>query len=203
MTALVLIPWAQTDWSTQGRMASHTSLSLNEQGRQRAGAWGEAMAALNLQTVYCSEEQTSLETAQIVANCSGARRKSVEDLAEVGVGLWEGLTVAELRRRYPKTFKCWEEDRSSVRPPEGEEVAAAAVRIRARIDRIAKDAAGKAAGVVLGPMALGLARCALESAKVSKMNSLMFDAPLCYSLTEDDRSAELMEELQVPGAVRA
>jgi len=203
MSALVLIPWAQTDWSAQGRMASHTALSLNEQGRQQAGAWGEALATLNLQTIYCSKEQTSLETAEIVAGRLGARRKKAEDLAEVGVGLWEGLTGAELQRRYPKAFKCWEEDRSSVCPPEGEEMAEAAVRIRARIDRIAKDAAGKAVGVLLGPMALGLARCALESVKLDKLDSLMHDAPLCYGLADGDRPAELMEKLQVPGAVNA
>ena len=82
-------------------------------------------------------------------------------------------------------------------------MAEAGARIHARIARIAKDAAGKDAGVVLGPMALGLARCALESVEVSEMNSLMHEAPLCYRLTEGDRPAELMEKLQVPSAANA
>jgi broad specificity phosphatase PhoE len=184
MSKLVLIPWAQTDWSAQGRMASQTALSLNEEGQRQAEAWAEALAGLKFKIIFCGEEQTAQETAGIMAYRWGARQRVLEDLDEIDLGLWEGLTRAELQRRYPKISKTWQEDPASVRPPEGEAVVEGAARIRKRVERIAAEANGKTVGLVLGPIAFALARCVLESAELDQMKALGDDLPLCYELTD-------------------
>ena len=123
MSTLVLIPWPETTWSAAGRVAGRTPVPLSDAGRRQAHSWGEGLAVPGLSTVYSSGEQASTETARIVAEPSRARHKAVVDFAEVDAGLWDGLTIEELKRRYPKVFKRWYEDPSAVCPPEGEPLA--------------------------------------------------------------------------------
>ena len=48
MTSVVLIPWAETDWSSQGRLAANTPLALNQTGRRRALDWANELASREL-----------------------------------------------------------------------------------------------------------------------------------------------------------
>lgn len=55
--------------------------------------------------------------------------KAKDDLRNVDQGLWEGLQLDEIRRKYPKLLKQWEEHPEAVKPPNGESVADASERI--------------------------------------------------------------------------
>jgi broad specificity phosphatase PhoE len=138
------------------------------------------MVSLELQTVYSSEEQTSVETAQIVAARTGAERKTVAELAEVSFGLWKGLTTEDLKRRYPKTFKKWRNDPSSVCPPEGEDMEVAYQRLDKVFHKLTNKPEGSSTGVVLGPLALALARCRVELVELARAHQMAQDEPLRY-----------------------
>jgi broad specificity phosphatase PhoE len=186
MKSLVLIPWAETEWSAAGRVAGGTPLPLTENGRSVARHWAESMAAAGPGTLYSSEEQTSVDVARVIASRTGGTCKIVPDLAEVDVGLWDGLTVEELKRRYPKTFKKWNADPSSVCPPEGEELEHARGRIFRAFEAILRKGDGQCIGVVLGPLAFALARCWLETAEVCDLHAMVHTEPLRFESAGDD-----------------
>ena len=188
MRTLILIPWPETNWSAAGRIAGRVPLPINETGRDQVVTWSHRLAARQVSVVYSSQEQASMETGDIIAARCLSRRKALPDLAEVDCGLWTGLTEEELRVRYPKVFKRWCEDPTSVNPPSGEGLADALERLRGPLSAIGRKRRIPVQAVVLGPLAFALARCLVESTPLQDVRSLMHSEPLGYDLSE---SAEL------------
>lgn len=205
MAEIVLVPWPETPWSAAGRLAGRTPLPLTESGLQQACAWADVMAGQGpITSAFSSGEQTSTQTARVIADRCDARHRLMADLVEVDAGLWEGLTADELNRRYPKVFKRWRDDPSSVCPPEGEELGEAHDRVKLALDRLVRKYSGRGMAVVLGPLAFALARCVVESVDPSQVRSLERSEPVRYKLVDnavEASAAVLVERLGVAGSV--
>lgn len=207
MATLILIPWAETTWKAANRLAGRTPLPLTDAGCDEVRTWSERIVELRPAIVFCSEERASLETAEIIAEKTGASRKKLADLAEVDMGLWDGLTSDELKRRYPKIYKKWQQDPSSVSPPEGEALSDASERLRVALERIMRKYDDRCVAVILGPLSLALVRCWIESIDVDKLRSLAGDAPIRYELAAANAGnggvspCELSADPEVPLAV--
>ena len=184
MEALILVPWAETEWSAAGRLAGRTAIPLTEAGVQTARFWSDRLAASALKAVYTSNQETSLDIANIISKRTGASKKTIAELAEVDLGLWDGLTSEELKRRYPKIFKKWKSDPSSVSPPEGEDLEHAVERLRPPVEKLTRRPGKGPCAVVLGPMAFALTRCWIESADLSELGSMGGAEPLRYDVTD-------------------
>lgn len=185
-SSLLLVPWPETEWSATGRLSSRTPLPLTDRGRRQARAWSAELVELTVAGVYSADEQASKETAEILMGAHDTRHKIMPGLAEVDIGLWEGLTSEELNRRYPKVYKRWREEPQSVCPPEGESVSAAQMRITEAIEKATAKLSGKAAIVVLGPLAFGLARESFEHVPCEATSHSCSGAPIAYDFVDTD-----------------
>jgi len=182
-----------TDWSAEQRLASRTPLPLNAEGLKQGLAWANELAGRDLSTVCCGDEPNSRRVAELVADRAEVRLRPMEELREVDVGLWEGLTPAQIEERYPRIYRRWLEDPTAASPPEAEPFADAVERIRGGLDRIIRKHRDHAVAVVLGPLALAVARCHLEHAEVSELHRFRpsqpdlgiagSEAPIWYKLT--------------------
>jgi len=132
--------------------------------------------------IFSSDEQASVETAQIIARKLGATHKTVLDVAEVDPGLWDGLTFDELKRRYAKVFKKWHQDPTCICPPEGEDLRDASSRICPAIERIIRKNGALAKAIVLGPSVFSLARCWIEQRELSTVGAMVHEGPIHYDL---------------------
>jgi broad specificity phosphatase PhoE len=180
VSALILIPWAQTDGSASGRLFAQTPLSLNEQGSAQAEGWGRQLTEKQLNILFASSEQTSRETADAIARPARIRVKVLDGLEEVDFGLWEGLSEVQLKSRFPKTYKRWFADPAAVCPPNGEDLRNAAERISIAVRKATRKGGDAVTGVVLGPIACAVARCALEGADLSALRSYLTTEPVWY-----------------------
>lgn len=180
LDALYLIPWPETSWSESDRIASRTPLPLSDAGQNTANHWAKELAESGINVIYTSDEQTSLETAKIIAAQSRIKHKTNPELVEVDAGLWDGLTSGELKRRYPKIFKKWLSDPSSVCPPEGEELKEAYQRLKDVLDWVVCKQAAYRVAIVVGPHAFGLIRCMIESIEPDKLRTMIQDHPARY-----------------------
>jgi broad specificity phosphatase PhoE len=184
MTSIVLIPWAKTEWSRAGRLSGRTPLPLTDTGRREADEWANALAGRELAAVYCGDDPTSRKTGGVLAERAEVRLKHLPDLSEVDVGLWEGLTAAEVESRNPKLFKRWIEKPFSVCPPEGEAVGPACSRILDCVQRIARKHKGASIAVVLGPISMAAIRAALEHGEAGRMHEMKTKRPVWYRVGE-------------------
>lgn len=161
-TTLVVVSAAQTSWRAQGRFAGDTDLPLNEQGHRQAVADAHALAELEPVLVYAAPEQATRQTADIVAHELNIKVKALNELREMDLGLWEGLTTDDFRDRFAKVYRQWRHEPMSIEPPEGEAVAHVAVRLCKGLAKIVKRAQGQTVVLALGQFAYAIVRCRLS-----------------------------------------
>ena len=101
-TTIVLVRHGETDWNREHRFQGHADTPLNAAGRRQAVELAELLRGERFAAVYTSPLRRAAETASIVAARLGLQALELEALREIDVGDWQGLTVEEVRTRYPE-----------------------------------------------------------------------------------------------------
>ena len=127
---LVLWRHGQTRWNAERRFQGQTDIPLDEAGERQAERAARLLAALRPSAIFSSDLIRATATAAPLARLTGLPVTPDKDLRERYGGLWEGLTDADIRDRYPVEHSQWH-------PPEGETSAAVADRACAAMERIA------------------------------------------------------------------
>ena len=115
MTRVYLVRHGQTEWNRRLTFRGRANIPLNETGRKQALAIAGALKDKNIEAVYTSPLKRSLETAQSTANLFHIETVPVQEFVDIDFGDWEGLTFTEVKKRYPKEFRQWEERPELVR----------------------------------------------------------------------------------------
>lgn len=166
---LALIPCGLTDWHGAGRLLGRAELSLSDDEPQRFGEWVEELRALGLQRIVHAPDDLSTQTAKALARPLSIPTKSFEDLREVDIGLWAGLTEAELKTRYARAHRQLRESPLNVSPPGGEDLDDAVNRLSACIRKQLKKNGGGALGIVMRPFSFAMARSAFNNQPLTNM----------------------------------
>jgi broad specificity phosphatase PhoE len=161
MAKLILIPSAQTDWRAEGRLAGDTDLPLNEIGHRMAVAMGRDIATLAPTLIRAGAEQSARQTASLIGHEVNQRVRTIKDLREMRLGLWQGLPIQDLEERFGKVYRQWRTDPLSIEPPEGETVANCAARLAAAIRKLTKKRETETLAIVVGQYAFAILRCHL------------------------------------------
>jgi broad specificity phosphatase PhoE len=101
-TTIVLVRHGETDWNRERRYQGHADTPLNEAGRAQARDLAEILRPEGVSALYTSPLRRASETARIIADQLGLEALELEPLREIDVGDWQGLTVDEVRRRFPE-----------------------------------------------------------------------------------------------------
>jgi probable phosphoglycerate mutase len=168
MTKLILIPASQTDWRPQGRLAGDTHLALNEFGHRQAVLIAQEVRGLSPKLVRCGPEQATKQTASLVAHEAGVRLRTIKELREMNLGVWQGLMIEDLKERFGKVYRQWRADPLSIEPPEGETVSAALTRLIEALEKIRKKNVSETVAVVVGQFADAALRCRLVDRSFEK-----------------------------------
>ncbi len=108
MTTVYLARHGQSDWNAANRFQGHSDRPLTELGRRQAAALAEELESQEpLSAIYASPLRRALETASIVGARLGLEPVPVDDLREVDVGGWSGLSRNEVEERFPDAFRRW------------------------------------------------------------------------------------------------
>jgi ribonuclease H / adenosylcobalamin/alpha-ribazole phosphatase len=135
-TTTLLLRHGQTAMSVERRFAGRTDIPLTEEGLRQAAAAAERLAERGgIDLIVTSPLQRARETAEAVAQATGAPLEADDGLAEIDFGKWEGLSIAEAAQRWPDEVSAWLGDPDAA-PPGGESFAAAIVRVGAALDRL-------------------------------------------------------------------
>ncbi|MFD6947256.1 bifunctional RNase H/acid phosphatase [Streptomyces roseolus] len=122
---------------------------LSEAGRRQAAAVAEALAARGtIQHIVSSPLTRCRQTAEAVAARLGLDVVIEQGLRETDFGVWEGLTFAEVRARYPEDMDAWLASPTAAPTGGGESFASVTRRVAAARDRLAAAHAGRTVLVV-------------------------------------------------------
>lgn len=168
---VALVPCAATEWRQEGRLLGRVELPMLAEGESQCARWADILRPLGVQKILHGPDELATRTAALLGKALDVPPKEADCLAEVDVGLWAGLTDADMEARYETAHHELCEAPMHVQPPGGESVEGAAERLRAGFDKCLKGNGRKAAAiaVVLRPVSLALMRCALEGCETARL----------------------------------
>ena len=102
---------------------------LDAEGIRQAERLRERLLPTGIQKVYCSDLERSRETARILAGENAGGVFVCPELREIHLGEWEGLSFAEVVRRFPEKFEARGRDIAYYRIAGGESFADCAKRV--------------------------------------------------------------------------
>src|SRR5579859_5454316 len=133
--ATLLLRHGQTPMSVQKRYAGRTDVPLTETGLAQAAAAAKRLASAGLDAIVASPLQRTVQTAEAVAAVTGVAVVTDDGFRETDFGVWDGLTFAEVRERWPSELTAWLAD-PAVAPPGGESFADVSSRVEGALRRV-------------------------------------------------------------------
>jgi broad specificity phosphatase PhoE len=115
-----LIRHGQTEWNSEGRHQGRTDSALSALGRSQVARLARALAPVPFEAVYTSPLARALDTARAIAAPHNLSVVTVDDLHEIELGTWEGLTEAEITARFGDVVARRRQDPEGVVPDGGE-----------------------------------------------------------------------------------
>lgn len=116
---LIFIRHGQTDWNLQGKIQGSYDSDLNDTGIKQAMKLSEVLLNLNYKfsKIYTSPQKRALQTAKILSEYSNIQYIPIDDLREINMGKWEGLSWQEVEEKYPSEYKEWYLNRQYTKTP--------------------------------------------------------------------------------------
>ncbi|MGI6657568.1 MAG: histidine phosphatase family protein [Desulfobulbus sp.] len=96
---------------------------LNPLGIRQARALHARLSGLDFAEVFCSPLRRAVTTAALISGRPESALRRETGLVEIDLGDWEGLSVAEVRERFPGAYERRGADLAHARPRNGESFA--------------------------------------------------------------------------------
>ncbi|TKB12360.1 histidine phosphatase family protein [Desulforhopalus sp. IMCC35007] len=120
MKTIYLIRHGEIAATSPRRFIGQTNLPLTVKGREQVTLLGKYLSTCGVENIVCSPLLRCQESGQIIAGASGLSIETEDNLSEINLGVWEGLTVDEVKKRYPGAYEQRGEDLAGYRPTDGE-----------------------------------------------------------------------------------
>lgn len=172
---VLLIRHGETDWNAAQRYQGHGLVPLNARGRAQAQALaGRLAAGPVIAGLVSSDLPRAAETADIVGVALGLAPRRHAGLREIDVGVWAGLTPAEVRQRFPEHRAAYDRDPVHTARLGGESYAQVRRRSVAALSEIAAAADGTVALVSHGGT-IRVVLCHVLGLDLAHINRLWID----------------------------
>ncbi len=98
---------AKTTWNELGLWQGISDIPLSAEGVKQAEKLAKRFSKVQLDSIYTSPLLRSYQTAEIIALKHGKKPIIDELLTECRIDLWNGLTMEETLKRFPKEYEQW------------------------------------------------------------------------------------------------
>ncbi|HLA86032.1 MAG TPA: histidine phosphatase family protein, partial [Thermoguttaceae bacterium] len=138
MTQIVLVRPGATDYDQQQRVQGDLDVPLCPMGNAEVAKLVDELSRMPIEVVYAPPSEPSLQTARALAESLDVKCKKLDRMTNLNYGLWQGMRVEEIRRKYPRAYRQWQEQPDNVQPPAGETVEQATQRIESTMAKLLK-----------------------------------------------------------------
>jgi probable phosphoglycerate mutase len=129
MCQLIVLREGLTRWEVERRLRGRVDVPLTPEGEAEVKGSASEVAALTPVAIYHGPDQAARQTADLVRGEMDVPVRELDDLAEMDLGLWQGLLAEEVKQRHPRVYRQWLEEPERVAAPEGETVAEGKERV--------------------------------------------------------------------------
>ena len=117
---IIAIRHGETEWNAAGREQGQLDSPLTARGVKQASAIAERLKRYRFAALYSSDLGRALQTAEIVAQATGAGIAVDPGLRERNTGIFQGMTKAEMAERHPREYAAYSGDPYGYKIPGGE-----------------------------------------------------------------------------------
>ena len=110
---LVFVRHGLSSFNEKGLIQGRSDESdLTHTGYEQALKSGEALSGINFDKIYSSPLVRASETAKTIKKSFSKEHKIIYDknLLEVDLSYWSGLTINEIKNKYPEDYLIWKND---------------------------------------------------------------------------------------------
>ena len=143
MATFLLIRHGRHSLLDKRYVARTPGVSLSDEGRAQAEDISLRLTGATIEAIYSSPMERAVETAEPLAKRLGLDIQIREELNEIDIGDWTNMTMEEIDGQ--PGWKRWNEFRSCTRPPNGELILEAQVRMVSLIEELRSKHAGPVA----------------------------------------------------------
>ena len=158
---LLLVRHGRTAWHSPNRYTGRSDIDLDDVGREQAKELGRWSVSADIAALYSSPMVRTRATAAPVADATGLRPVTRDELREIDFGVAEGRTLEEVAEEDPAAARAFLADPISGHWPGGDDPATRAVEAATALASIAGAHAGKRVMVVAHSTLLRLVLCQL------------------------------------------
>jgi broad specificity phosphatase PhoE len=109
---------------------------LTPLGVKQSHEVGKALRTYGINAVYCSPLKRTDRTAEIICSYFNCNPALNEDLIELGMGPWEGMSEEAVAAKYPDEWRVWHTRPAELSIPKRETLAELQLRILNGLKRI-------------------------------------------------------------------
>jgi probable phosphoglycerate mutase len=108
MLKLYLIRHGETDWNAEGRIQGHSDIELNARGLEQARRLAARLPDEgDFHALYASPLKRAYRTAEMIGSALNLAVTPDARLLERSLGMLEGLTMNDIREKYPDVHHAW------------------------------------------------------------------------------------------------
>lgn len=152
----------------EARLQGRVPLPLSETDKEALKEIAVVLRQEDAEVIYNSGNESAGPTAEYLSELCSIKTKEAPNLRELDCGLWQGLKIKDIKKRYGRAYRQWHSDPASICPPQGENLVAAGERICEALQKIAKKNKDKIVVVIAAPIAAALIECILNRGSLDK-----------------------------------
>jgi probable phosphoglycerate mutase len=138
-TRLCVVRHGETAWNAEHRVQGQLDVPLNAIGLAQAAAAAKVLSQEKFDAIYSSDLSRARQTARPTANLLSLEVLLEKDLRERHYGIFERLTYAEVKTRFPEDYARFEAREPDYAFQTGESLKDFSARSIAVISKIAKE----------------------------------------------------------------
>ena len=173
MAKLILVRHGETDWNKQNRVQGTLDIPLNNTGKEEAQRISGELSKFKIDTICSRSASCGFSTACEIAIPHKLKVRKMDEFNELNHGVWQGLLLKHVKKRYKKQYNMWKASPSSCRPPKGESIRDASDRAVSAIRKIIDKHEGKNICIVSHDMILSIIKCYFKNAALEKMREFV------------------------------
>lgn len=121
MLHLTIVRHGETVGKSSERLYGSTDIALSNIGTAQMHSVAKYLAGNTYDHIFTSPMQRSIIGAEIISQSINYKTKTmVKGFKEVDFGIWEGMTIPEVKQQYPEAYEEWILKKNDFSYPEGD-----------------------------------------------------------------------------------
>lgn len=107
MSKIFLARHGESQWNILSKIQGQRDIPLTDKGIKQAEMLGRRLLNENIKKIYSSDLSRAYTTAKIISDIVGVDIVLMKEFREINFGVWEGMTIDEIKTNYSKEFEVW------------------------------------------------------------------------------------------------